>query len=151
MEIVLYSYSDLPNKINKNLSDGTTLTGALRQPSSVTNPTITVNVISDLTGYNYAYISEFDRYYFINDIVYERTDIAVIHMTVDVLMSFADQLNHSTVIVEKSADVPNVGTPYIKTENDVVLVKRKTDIVQFSNGFNDDGEFILITAGGFAS
>ena len=151
MDIVLYSYSDLPNKINKSLSDGTTITGALRQPSSVTNPTITINVISNLTDYNYAYISEYGRYYFINDIVYDRTDIAILHMTCDVLMSFADQLNHSTVIVEKSADIPNVGTPYIKTENDVVLVKRKTDIVPFLNGFNDDGEFILITAGGFAS
>lgn len=151
MDIVLYSYSGLPNKIHKSLSDGTTLTGAMRNPSSVVNPVITVNVISDIVEYNYAYISEFGRYYFVSDIVFVRKDICVLHLKCDVLMSFANQLDHSTVIIDKSSELPYVGTPYIKTENDVVLCKRKTDIIPFESGFNDDGEFILITAGGFAT
>lgn len=151
MDIILYEYGGEPNRLNKNLSDGTTLTGALRQSSSVTNPIITINMIDDLIANNYAYIPAFGRYYFINDIVIERTDIAVLYLKCDVLMSFKDEINHSSVIIDRSSIIPDVGSPYLQTENDVVLAKRKTDIINFESGFNEDGEFILITAGGFAT
>ena len=37
---------------------------------------------------------------------------------------------------------------YLVSESWVSKVKTKTDILQFSNGLLDSGEYILITAGG---
>ena len=53
------------------LSSPLTINGTLREESSVINPSITFNIDNfDLQNYNYAYIKEFNRYYFIKDITY---------------------------------------------------------------------------------
>ena len=60
------------NKINKSLTTGVTLSGTLRNESNVVNPSIVIS-IENPTIYNYAYIEDFKRYYFITDYISLRT------------------------------------------------------------------------------
>lgn len=145
MEIQFYLNNSEYNKINKSLTSGETLTGTLRDQSNVVNPTIVVEGGSAITTYNYCYIPEFHRYYFINEIVSIRNNIWSVSLKSDVLMSFKDQILKCSGIVEDST---TEGTAYLNGSQFVSNCKNYTDIVNFANGFNSEGEYILITAGG---
>ena len=145
MDITLYKNNSEKNKINKNLSNGHTLTGTLRNESNVVNPTIIIN-IDNPTSYNYAYIPMFGRYYFITDFVSLRTGIWQINLKSDVLMSFKDPILNSRALIQNTQSVGK--SNYLSGSNWVNNCKTKTDIIPFSNGLLNDGQYILITAGG---
>lgn len=133
------------NKIGKNLTAGVTLSGTLRNESNVVNPSIVIN-IENPTIYNYAYIEDFKRYYFITDYISLRTGIWQINLKSDVLMSFKDSILASSVLINSTETTGK--NNYLSCSNWVAKVKDKTEIKTFPNGLLDTGEFILITAGG---
>ena len=146
MEIKLYKTSSPRKKLVKELSEGITLAGTLRAQSSVMAPAFTVQDVSAI-GYNYCYIPDFGRYYYINGINALRANLFELSLGIDVLMTYAEAIRNNTAIVDK---VQNFGAAfnYINDGSWINTNRMKQEIVNFSNGFNDDGEFILITAGG---
>lgn len=148
MNIVLYVNSSERNAINKSLSNALTLSGTLRGESSIINPTFMIEHINP-SGYNYCYISSFNRYYFINNITSVRNGLWRIECTVDVLMSFKNQIMNLDVIIE---DATNESSDlYFSGDVWKTTVKTKTDVLVFPSGLLDDGEYILITSGGVAT
>ena len=133
------------NKMHKNLTAGVTLSGTLRNESNVVNPSIVIN-IENPTIYNYAYIEDFKRYYFITDYISLRTGIWQINLKSDVLMSFKDSILASTALINSTETTGK--NNYLSGEQWITNVKNTTNIVNFPNGLLDTGEFILITAGG---
>lgn len=145
MNISFYYNASENNKIGKVLQNETTLTGSLRHQSFILKPEILVEA-STLEGFNYAYIPEFNRYYFITEIISYRTNLWIVRLDVDVLESFkTDILNLSCII---NSTEGYMGDNYLTSESWVNKVKAKTDILQFQNGLLNSGEYILITAGG---
>ena len=122
------------NKLNKNLTTGVTLSGTLRNESNVVNPSIVIN-IENPTIYNYAYIEDFKRYYFITDYISLRTGIWQINLKSDVLMSFKDSILASNVLINSTETTGK--SNYLSGSNWVSNCKAKTDILTFS-------QFILI-------
>lgn len=133
------------NKINKSLTAGVTLSGTLRNESNVVTPSIIIN-IENPTIYNYAYIEDFGRYYFITDYISLRTGIWQINLKSDVLMSFKDSILASNVLINNTETTGK--NNYLSGSNWVSNCKAKTDILTFSQGLLNDGQYILITAGG---
>lgn len=148
MNIVLYVNSSEKNSINKSLVSASTLTGTLRGESSIINPSFMIETTNP-SGYNYCYIAEFGRYYFITDITSVRNNIWRIDCSVDVLMSFKNHILNLDVVVEDASN--DSSDLYMSGEVWQTTVKTKTDIINFSNGLLDDGEYILITSGGVVS
>lgn len=145
-----------PNVVDKTLVSVMSLEGTLRNESPISNPSILVETndlsVGDLVRANYAYIPEFGRYYYLKEVTHYRNFLWVVDMKCDVLMSFADGIRASSALIEETT------TPGVERVNDYVrndayqtLVKDKTDIVEFPDGFSDAPYFILITAGGIVS
>lgn len=145
MDITFYINNSEKNKISKNLTNNTHISGTLRNETGVMNPVILIHSVNP-TKFNYVYIPEFNRYYFITDMVSIRTDIWQVKLHVDVLMSFKDSLKNVKVILNDS-EVEGADN-YLTGEQWVTNVKDTTNIVNFPNGLRDNGEYILITAGG---
>lgn len=144
MNIQLYVNNDEKNKINKTLSAvGNALNGSIKERSSVTDPIILIEY-TDPTSFNYAYIEEFDRYYFVTDVVVVGHNLIELRLSIDVLMSYRTQILSQNVIIDRNT---NEYDPYLQDPNLITKVKTRTDIVNFSGGLLDNGEFILITAG----
>ena len=144
MQIKFYYNSSEKNKINKFLSRELTMDGNLRDECSVINPTILVEH-SNLSNYNYVYIPEFKRYYFITEMTIVRNNLWRISLKVDVLESFKFNILNLSCIVDKQ-QYENYGNniddgSYINKADSFV------EIANYPNGFNSSGEFILITAG----
>lgn len=145
MNITLYVNHSEKNKIDKNLTNDFSLSGSLRDVTNIVNPVILIE-INEISNYNYCYISDFKRYYFITDITVIRTGLFAISLIVDVLESFKTDIKNLSVIL---LNTQNVGlNNYLSSQVFRNNVKSKTDIINFPSGLNDSGEFILITAGG---
>ena len=146
MEIKLYKTSSPRKKLVKDLTDGITLVGTLRAQSSVMSPTFTVQDTA-VVGYNYCYIPDFGRWYYINGIDALRSNLYELSLGIDVLMTYAAQIRNNYAIVDK---VESLGAAYnyINDGSWVNTNRMKQSIINFPTGFNDNGEFILITAGG---
>lgn len=148
MEIVLYITGSEKHAIYKTLENGIEFTGSLRNESSVVNPVVLIEM-ENPSQYNYCFIPDFNRYYFITDIVSIRTGLWRISCSVDVLMSFQSQILNLDIIV--SDDTSPDKETYMNGEQWKATVKTKTDVINFPNGLLDSGEYILITSGGVAS
>ena len=147
MEISFYNNVSEKEKIGKTLKNKKSLTGFLKQATSVINPVITIE-IENPTKYNYVYIPQFHRYYFINDMINIRNNIWEIHMHVDALSSFKSQIRRNRAIIDKSQDTQysndyfNDGTTFFHDSREY------NEVASFQNGFDDIPHYILITAGG---
>ena len=146
MEIKLYKTSSPRKKLVKDLTDGITLTGTLRGQSSIMSPSLQIQDIA-VIGYNYCYIPDFGRWYYINGINALRANLFELSLGVDVLMTYANAIRNNSAIVDK-AQPQYAAMPYINDGSFVSTNKMEQTVINFSNGFNDEGEFILITAGG---
>ena len=145
MDIVLYDNQSEKNKLDKTLITPYTLTGTLRQECSISNPVFMIEDTNP-TGYNYAYIEEFGRYYYITDMVSVRNNLWRLHLSVDVLMSFKEYILNVPVILSDTETTG--GELYLSGDVWKSKVKELTDIIQFPSGLLNNGEYILITAGG---
>ena len=101
MNLFLYQTSDPNNKLNKSLNSEIALTGVLRSECSVLNPTIEIETTVNISTYNYAYIQEFSRYYFITDIVAVGNNLWKVSFKCDVLMTYAYDIKGLTAIIKR--------------------------------------------------
>ena len=147
MVLKLYKNNSERNCVSKVLSNEHVLNGALRQETSIKAPVITIAGDGSIIGYNYAFIVEFNRYYFITDVTSIRNGVWKISLLCDVLMSFKNDILASYAVIDQTQeyDIYN----YLSSDTFITSVKDKTDIVNFSgSSLLDSGEYILITAGG---
>lgn len=145
MQINFYKNYSEKNKIGKSLSSGLTLNGNLRDECSITSPSILVEATS-LVDYNYCYIHEFKRYYFISDITSVRNNLWRVSLKCDVLESFkSDILNSSCIIDKQSSD--GKSNSLFDDGSYINEIDTFNEVANFQSGFNESGEFILLTAG----
>lgn len=144
MDIILYTNNSPDNYVNKQLALVGAINGSLVNESNIVRPTIRIEN-SNLPTFNYCYIAAFHRYYYLTEIRAVRTNIWDIMLKSDVLMSF-DISNVSGVLVETSEQLSYVN--YLPSRHFINRVKDKTDIIQFPQGLLENGEYILLTAGG---
>ena len=145
MNIKLY-YNTSDNRcIRKNLLNEFSLSGTLRDSCNLIEPVINIQNDS-VVRYNYAYIPDFKRYYFIKKITSLRKGLWTIEFEVDPLMSFKGDILALQVVVDKQSS-DSVGDEYIDDGSLVADNYMFKSVYNFSKGFNDHGEYILITAG----
>lgn len=146
MEISFYNNVSEKEKIGKTLKNKTTLTGFLKQVTSVINPVITVEM-KNPSQYNYVHIPQFHRYYFISDIVNIKNNLWEIHMNVDVLESFKTQIKANKAIVEKSEQTASSNEYFNDGSTFYHDSREYNEIAMFQRGFDTAPSYILITAG----
>lgn len=145
MNVYFYYNASDSRVVNKNLIGGEVFSGAPIGEASVMNPIIRFED-DGILRYNYAYIPEFERYYEITDRTAFRDGIWDVSFAVDVLMSFRADINQLNVVVDKQSMRTN-GNEYIDDSSLVAENVMFQTVYNFPNGFNDAGEYILITAG----
>lgn len=100
MNITFWSFSKKENSTAIPSVTGTVLACYMKSPSSVVNPVIELK--DDPSGYNYCYIGDFGRYYFINDIVFNK-GIWICYCNVDVLGTYKSAIGSASLYVLRSA------------------------------------------------
>lgn len=150
MQINLFTCNAERNRVNKNnyISNRFVLEGSFRKATSALNIEIDIEKTNPLLyKYNYMYIEEFGRYYFIDDIVSVRNRLWTIHATVDVLMSFSSDILSTECIIDK-VENESVANLYLDDGSFVMDSRKYNEVKEFPNGLNETGQYILICAGG---
>lgn len=104
MDIILYYNKSEKNKIDKDIEEIISLAGNFRDSVSILKPRIVIE-LDYLIDFNYIYIEHVHRYYFVNNIVCIRNNIYLIECSVDVLMSYKNDIMKQSAFVERSVNV----------------------------------------------
>lgn len=143
--ISLYKTPSENNRVVKALTAGKEMSGELRSKTSVLNPSIRIESAENISGYNYCYIPEFGRYYYITDITSVRTNIWEVSMRCDVLMSYSVQIKALKPIIERDETGQSAGL----VDSDLpISINKKVQKFYFPNGFTKDIQYVLTTSGG---
>ena len=140
MDVVFYYNMSDARKINKNLVEGETFSGQPRGELGVMNPVITFDK-EEVLRYNYAYIPALERYYSIENRVARREGLWDVSFSVDVLMSFRNDIINFNVVVDKQS-MPENGDEYIDdgslvSENVTPLRSQQSGLISARPGTND--------------
>lgn len=107
MTITLYNNSSDPLVVDKSLSNALTLTGDLREMCDVENPSLLIEGTT-LLNYNYAYIPEFNRYYFFKKPpTAVAKNLMVLELTEDYLMSYKTEIKATKAIIKRQERLYN--------------------------------------------
>lgn len=133
-----------PQRMDKDVTDVTTLAATLRDDTSLQDPVLVVEAdLADLASVNYLTIEAFGRSYFVTGMVSISTGLTEITAHVDVLSTYAAQIRTNQAIVARQERSWNLylNDGVFKTyQNPYVLT------MPFPAGFNTQ-EFVLAVAG----
>lgn len=106
--IDLYKNTAEANRLDKSnyLTLVRTLRGVIRESSSVTDLTITIQY-PNYPDFNYVRIPELKRYYFVNDITIINANLYELDLEVDPLMSYKDAILGLTAFVDRNEFLSN--------------------------------------------
>ena len=150
--VFLKNKSD-PETIGKTWTDSSKITGKLLYDNDIEN--IKLLVHGNYTAYNYCYIHELGRYYYINTFVIQKDGDFIVDMTVDALQSFKDEIFEIPALIDSAEDLDkakllmNNGYWFMK-QNKIIktLTFKKSGSDQFfDRSQNGDERFILTIAG----
>lgn len=143
MTIIFYKTLSKPNEINKVLQNSFTITGNFKTDTDVIKPIIKVLNTTDFNifDYNYCYISELKRYYFIEDITILADKLFFISLSLDVLYTYKNAILLSVGNISRySKNVQSSKKDTIEDyiENEILLI----------NPFSENGTMVMTALNG---
>lgn len=160
MSIFLYQNESAQNVVNKVLKNALELKGTLRESCDILTPSIMIeNKDNTIFNYNYVYIPDFKRYYYINDFKNVVNWLYQVNLKVDVLMSFKTDIKNLECVVIRQANkefakqtyTPDDMIPYTQQlEESVVELDYDKDLgdTPFFNNRTNNPYTILKVMGG---
>lgn len=141
----LYLYVNCSDNsvLDKNITKEIEFDIMIKQETPLLSPSVIIETEVDLTNYNYCFIDKTKRFYYAN-ITLMDNGLYIIEMEVDPLMSFKEQIKEAPAIVTHCETLKN---NYINDYTWVSDVRKTTNIINFPNSFNNEPQFVLITAG----
>lgn len=107
MNIKLFTYVKKENSTARPSGSGRDFNCVMKADTSIINPVIVIDFADQDDPhkhlYNYAYIQEFNRYYFINDIIVKRGLVWEYSLSVDILGTYKDTISGSYLYLLRCA------------------------------------------------
>lgn len=103
--VSLWSFAKDSNSTKQPTGTGTQFSCNILTPSDIIAPTVEISA-NDLTGYNYAYIPAFHRYYFIEGITFD-SGLWRLALQCDVLATYKTVIGAQTLYVIRAAGASN--------------------------------------------
>ena len=141
MTVIFFKYNDIKNKINKTLENGLTVNDVVIQNDfDITAFELLIKNSNFSSEYNYCYIQDLGRYYFIESVEKMNGTIYRIRVSVDVLKSFSTQIENIQAIITKSENPDDNFVDCEKSEN------YTSEVINLTDNFNHSGNLILVTS-----
>lgn len=104
----LFTLSKRDNSTKRPTGNGAEYSCIIKSGSGILHPTISLDLgkVNDPSQYNYAYIPDFDRYYFIEEWYFDRA-LWTASLKVDVLATYKTEIGNSNLYVMRSASAHN--------------------------------------------
>ena len=145
VEIRFYNFGGEKVQINKPLENEIISSGLFLQPFNILTPRLKVR-FPNVFNFNYCYIPELRRYYFINDVIILSRDIYELSLNVDVLQTYKTEILNAVGNVVSRENANN----YISSRENIYNIIPNFAKAEFSENtpFNSEGEILLVTIKG---
>lgn len=143
-DISFYVNNSEKNKVDKSLTHIATLSGVLKETTSIIDPVIVIEGdLSSFTNCNYMIISTFGRSYFVNNIRSVSNGLIEISAHVDVISTYKDSIRSNRAIIKRQQNSWNL---YLNDGSLKVYQNPDVIVRAFPSGFTKQ-EFVLAVAG----
>lgn len=141
MTVLFYKYGGLKNKIDKVLSNPLTVENVtIKSVYNLTNIELKLVNASLDDDYNYCYIQDLNRYYFVERITHSNGGLMLFNLRCDVLTTYANEIKGATAIIRKSA---NPDSNFVDCEKSNSFTN---EVLNLTDNFNHSGNLILVTS-----
>lgn len=144
MELKLYKTQSAKNEIGKVLTDEITMSINLRRGFDIFNPSLTLEAPQGVNfyDYNYLYLADLDRYYFINSVASANFKVWVLSCTVDVLETYKAEILAANVRYWRGIKTGDYITADLDSRIDSTITVFESD-----GGFTGGESMIMATIG----
>lgn len=144
MEVKLYITEDSESTINKDLLFVAAIDINLRDTQSISAPVLLLSEVPgvDLKTVNYAYMEEFERFYFIRSTDVGADNIYTLVLECDVIESYRDDILNASAEISRGIKEGDYGDVSALSE-----VRREVDVFESDKGFIGEESIIFSTIG----
>ena len=153
LAIVFLKNKSDPDTIGKHFTDANKVTGKLLYSQDINH--VRVRVSGNFSAYNYCYIHDLGRYYFINTFEIETGYNMVVDMESDPLQSFKDEILDIPALIDSGEDkskakfLMNNGYWFMKQKRTIkTLTFKKDGVEQFFDRSSSGTECFVLTIAG---
>lgn len=144
MTITLYNCTDSANRIDKTVASGLTVTGVMKNALDIDNISVDIQTPVETFNYNYCYVQELKRYYFIQTPVVSPNGIMTLPLVCDVLMSFKSTIENIVGTIGRRTNPQKYNSAFSANFDTRPGVER----YNFTNNFDETGNIIMVTIRG---
>lgn len=132
-EFILYQNKGELSRVDKTnyLTNKGSIYGIFRDTVSITNLTVVIEY-DKFIDFNYVYIPNFNRYYFVTDIKIINNKLYELDLTVDVLMSYKYGISWTYAFIDRNEYIYN---PMIEDKKRIIEAGYDIDTKKVSNRF----------------
>ena len=105
MEFILYENNSDSNVINKDLTGRKSIDINLKKQNNLMDLVIKLQTNTNIIKYNYCYIPDFKRFYFIQDIEVYNNNMFNLYLHIDLLETYKQDLQECNCIIGRSEQV----------------------------------------------
>ena len=150
MTVTLYKNTSDKRNLNKVITEIKSVSATAKGEINIISPTLILEYFS--TDFNYCYISDFKRYYFVNSITLLTGQRVQINLSVDVLMSYKEEIKNLTVNVLRYENIEPtfLSDSRIPLFSDTIqkVIEFPENIFNLENPPENSKNFLLTVAGG---
>ena len=142
MEIIFYKVSDSDNTINKTLLSPKTENLTLRKRVDISTPELILKFDETIFDYNYCYIPELERYYFMRSIDSVNNQLWKVGLEIDVLETYKAIILSSNAAFRKQVEAGDYGNIQLETTG-------KENITEYTSNVSlVEGNTVILSAMG---
>lgn len=148
MQITLGNTTSPQRKIYKNFTDQVNYTVNFKDDEDVVNPVLIMTYVSGIDRFNYAYIPQLHRYYWVTDVQELIGGMCALYLKCDVLMTYKPDIDASELLLTRlgtggSTMIPDSKLP-IAPYRDISIVEFEEKPFTYSKASD---VFVLCVAG----
>lgn len=133
-----------PNTVNKTLTEKETVTGLLNASFDILNPVLRFKTRTPVS-FNYCYINELQRYYFVKDVAQDG-DMCTVRLNVDVLFTYKDKILQATGTIVNGENSNRYSSNRSKIYDMRPILKQLE--FDLNKSFADTGKIVMVTIKG---
>ena len=150
MTVTLYKNTSDKRNLNKVISEIKSVSATAKGDINIISPTLIIQYFN--TDFNYCYISELNRFYYVNSLTLLTGQRMQINLSVDVLMTYKEEIKNLTVNVLR---YENIEPTFLSDSRIPLFSDTVQKVIEFpENIFNlespseNSKNFLLTVAGG---
>ena len=110
------------------------------------------NATGAIANNNYAYIADYQRYYYVDSVTVGRNGMYVVQLSVDVLMTYADAIKNlsATISRQENIGINDIVDSLLPLQNrkQLAVIEFESSEFNIANATETNNNFVLNVAGG---